>query len=60
LPVSGNLFRKPSADEYDAAQKRGEIPQQGAHVAGDNMSTADLGLTSKEVHEARRLRNAAV
>ncbi len=33
------------ADEYDAAQERGKISQQGAHVVGDNMSTADRGFT---------------
>ncbi len=47
------------ADEYDAAQERGEISRQGAHVVGDNMSTADLGMRRDEIHDARRLRSAA-
>jgi len=47
------------ADEYDAAQERGEVAVQGAHVAGDNMmSTADLGLRRDEIFEARQLRDA--
>lgn len=47
------------ADEYDAAQERGEIAKQGAHVAEYNMTaTADLGLRRDEIHEARQLRDA--
>lgn len=52
------------ADEYDAAQKRGEVV--GAHdgarnrVGGDNAipTAADLGLRRDEIHDARRLRDA--
>ncbi len=51
------------ADEYDAAQKRGEVAGGGRPktVADDNgiATAADLGLTSKEVHEARQIRDAA-
>ncbi len=52
------------ADEYDAAQKRGEIATVGQPKSivpnENNTSTAaDLGITSKEVHEARQIRRAA-
>jgi hypothetical protein len=52
------------ADEYDAAQERGEVvgPNDGQHVAvpdGNGKATAaDLGLTRKAVHEARQIRDA--
>jgi hypothetical protein len=52
------------ADEYDAAQARGEVQK----VGGDRTSNipkqnnvpkvADVGLTSKQVHEARAVRDA--
>lgn len=52
------------ADEYDAAQERGEIRGRG----GDQTSTAevclpgpaDIGLTHKDIHEARQFRDAEV
>lgn len=52
------------ADEYDAAQARGEV--FGAHdgarkrVEGGNAiaSTADLGLRRDQIHEARQIRDA--
>jgi len=52
------------ADEYDAAQKRGEV--FGAHngarnrVEGSNAiaATADLGLRRDQIHEARQIRDA--
>ena len=52
------------ADEYDAAQARGEV--FGAHngarnrVEGSNAiaATADLGLRRDQIHEARRIRDA--
>ena len=55
------------ADEYDAAQERGEVATQsrgGTNIAdgvpgGNTVATAwDLGLTRKAIHEARQLRNA--
>ena len=55
------------ADEYDAAQERGEVatrqnnPGSVGHVSEENMppATADnLGLTRKAIHEARQLRDA--
>lgn len=52
------------ADEYDAAQERGEVQKAG----GDRVSNVpnrnnaptvdDLGLSRKEIHEARQLRDA--
>lgn len=30
------------AQEFDAAQDRGEIPKQGAHLTDDNMKASDV------------------
>jgi hypothetical protein len=49
------------ADEYDAAQERGEAKTQAdnQHVPnGNKLSPQDLGLSRKDIHEARQLRNA--
>jgi hypothetical protein len=53
------------ADEYDAAQDRGELAKRGDLGRGDKTSqrevistTADTGLTHKQIHEARKIRNA--
>lgn len=51
------------ADEYDAAQERGEVAvqgQHGAHVPDGNMTAtaADVGLSRKDIHEARLIRDA--
>lgn len=49
------------AEEYDAAQDRGEVASAGqrSNVVADNVSTAaDLGIRRDEIHEARRLRDA--
>lgn len=56
------------ADEYDAAQERGEVQAAGGnrgnqHVAiipdGKNAATvSDIGLSSKQIHEARQIRDA--
>ncbi|SFI85475.1 hypothetical protein [Methylobacterium brachiatum] len=51
------------ADEYDAAQERGEVAANGqrgkAVPDGNSLATvADLGLTRKAIHEARQLRDA--
>lgn len=56
------------ADEYDAAQERGEIATKGQHERyrqsipdGKIIATAaDLGLSHKQVHEARIIRDAEV
>lgn len=50
------------ADEYDAAQERGEIASAGkpANVPdGNNKPTVeDVGLTRKQIHDARQVRDA--
>lgn len=53
------------ADEYDAAQERGEVATDGKPktVVGSNGYTppataADLGLRRDEIHEARQIRDA--
>jgi hypothetical protein len=55
------------ADEYDAAQERGEAatrqnnPGTGGHVPDGNMppaTAADLGLSRKDIHDARLIRDA--
>ena len=48
------------ADEYDGAQQRGELQRRG----GDGTSktevptASDIGLTHKDIHEARQIRDA--
>lgn len=51
------------ADEYDAAQDRGEVHKHGGQkprdVEGHNIpSASDIGLRRNEIHEARKLRDA--
>jgi hypothetical protein len=52
------------ADEYDAAQARGELAKRGEIGRGrssqiEHLSTnADTGLTHKQIHEARHIRDA--
>lgn len=50
------------ADEYDAAQERGEIRSAGInqHAASNTeaASIAEIGLTHKDIHEARIIRDA--
>lgn len=52
------------ADEYDAAQKRGEVGQSGSRTdlvpKGNEVppTAAEVGLSRKEVHQARKLRDA--
>jgi hypothetical protein len=51
------------ADEYDAAQERGEVAKIGDNLprtpGGSSKPTAsDLGLSSKNIHEAREIRDA--
>jgi predicted nucleotidyltransferase len=57
------LAKRRLADEYDAAQERGELSvkgQHGVHVPNKNMraTAADVGLSRKEPHEARLIRDA--
>lgn len=54
------------ADEYDAAQARGEVACLGTNQSDLGVSvqntrpatSADLGLSRKDIHEARQLRDA--
>ncbi|MHB2265016.1 SAM-dependent methyltransferase [Aliihoeflea sp. PC F10.4] len=53
------------ADEYDAAQERGDVRkpgQRGKAVADDDSispaKSEDIGLSRQEIHEARKLRDA--
>lgn len=48
------------ADEYDAAQERGEIRQANERTASkpEAVGAGDLGLSHKEIHEAREIRDA--
>ncbi|MER8602345.1 hypothetical protein NKH48_00885 [Mesorhizobium sp. M1233] len=48
------------ADEYDAAQERGEIRKHGEHRVSEaeTLGFADVGLSPRDVHEARILRDA--
>jgi hypothetical protein len=53
------------ADEYDAAQERGEVktpgqPHKKRIIPNENNSSTvtDIGLTSKQIHEARIVRDA--
>ncbi len=50
------------ADEYDGGQERGEIatPGKPVNVLDENIKAkvSEVGLTRKQVHEARRVRNA--
>jgi hypothetical protein len=52
------------ADEYDLAQERGEVQNPGgdrvSKVSKQNnaATVADIGLTRKEIHEARQIRDA--
>jgi hypothetical protein len=62
LLIESNAKRR-LAEEYEAAQDRGEVSvqgQHGDHVPGENMkaTVTDIGLTRKEVHDARQVRDA--
>lgn len=49
------------ADEYDAAQERGEIKRTGnpnSSRTEELPGAEDIGLTHKDIHEARTIRNA--
>lgn len=57
------LAKRRLADEYDAAQERGEVSKRGqhkSHIPDGNMraDVDDIGLTSKQIHEARQIRDA--
>ncbi len=50
------------ADEYDAAQDRGEVAAAGgdrSKIPDGNFATAaEIGLTHKDIHDARQIRDA--
>lgn len=57
------MAKRRLADEYDAAQERGEVGQQTGRPkivpdGNDIPSAADLGLSRKDIHEARQIRDA--
>ena len=55
--------RRRLADEYDAAQQRGEVAKNGDNLPSvpkqnSKPTAADLGLSRKAIHEARLIRDA--
>jgi phage N-6-adenine-methyltransferase len=59
------LAKRKLADEYDAAQERGEVQKHGGQgkrdVPDENIPTVeDIGLTRKDIYEARQIRDAEV
>lgn len=60
------LAKRRLADEYDAAQERGEVAKRGQYnhedvPDGNILATAeDIGLTRKDIYEARQIRDAEV
>lgn len=46
------------ADEYDAAQERGEVKANGGDRTVPIANSADIGLSRKDIHEARQIRDA--
>jgi hypothetical protein len=47
------------ADEYDAAQDRGEVRKHGVRVSeAETAGCKEAGLTAKQIHEARAVRDA--
>lgn len=48
------------ADEYDAAQERGEVrgSRQRTASSPEAVGARDIGLTHKQIHEARQVRDA--
>lgn len=58
-----SMAKRRLADEYDAAQERGEVRtrsdnQHASSEREEAVSAADLGLSHKEIHEARLVRDA--
>lgn len=55
------MAKRRLADEYDAAQERGEVAtraDQNLLPDEKKVSVSDLGLTHKDIHEARQIRDA--
>lgn len=55
-----SMAKRRLADEYDAAQERGEVRSHGERRVSEaeTVGFADLGLTGKDIHDARQLRDA--
>jgi hypothetical protein len=59
------MAKRRLADEYDAAQERGEVKTRADNhsnsiVEFEKASISDIGLTHKEIHDARQIRDAEV
>lgn len=54
------MAKRRLADEYDAAQLRGEVRGHGERRVSnvETVGFADVGLTAKDIHEAREIRDA--
>lgn len=54
------MAKRRLADEYDAAQLRGEVRADRQRTASnaEAVGAADIGLTHKDIHEARQIRDA--
>lgn len=53
------LANRRIADEYDAAQLRGEVAVQGKPSKAEGLATtADIGRTHTDIHESRQIRDA--
>ena len=53
------MAKRRLADEYDAAQERGEVRTVGNVPSQNNTPTAaEAGLSRKDIHEARKIRDA--
>lgn len=60
--VDAEAAKRRLADEYDAAQARGEVATFGKRSQPERLSPAppsakDIGLTRKQIHEARAVRD---
>ena len=58
-----SLAKRRLADEYDAAQERGEVRTRADNDASSTpeeakISVSELGLTHKDIFEARQIRDA--
>jgi hypothetical protein len=63
--AAANVPKRRIADEYDAAQERGEVATVGKRSQPERLnpappSAADIGLSHKEIHEARIIRDAEI
>lgn len=57
------MAKRRLADEYDAAQARGEVAKNGqpsSSMREELPTITDIGLTHKDIHDARIIRDAEV